>query len=74
MRLNHLEELIGKLERLILPLTSGRFAVKSGGMEYKKPSFYLDRYRPGASAPVGDFFITIESPCGSIFLPVGGES
>jgi len=28
------------------------------------------KYRPGALAPVGDFFIKPESPSGSIFLPV----
>ena len=32
---------------------------------------YMDKYRPGALAPVGDFFIKAESPSGSIFLPVG---
>jgi hypothetical protein len=42
-------------------------------MEHKKPSIMSDRYRPGALAPVGDFFIIPESPCGSIFLPVGGK-
>ena len=56
---------------LILPLTYQRFAVKSGGMDYQKLHIEYDRYRPGAFALVGDFFITIESPSGSIFLPLG---
>ena len=56
---------------LNLPLTYRRFAVKSGGMEYQKLRIYSDKYRPGALAPVGDVFINPESPCGSIFLPVG---
>jgi hypothetical protein len=41
-------------------------------MEHKKLLILSDRYRPGAFALVGDFFINPESPCGSIFLPVGG--
>ena len=57
---------------LILPLTYQRFAVKSGGMEYQKLRIANDRYRPGALAHVDDFFSTIESPSGSIFLLVGG--
>jgi hypothetical protein len=35
---------------------------------------FADKYRPGAHAPVGDFFITIESPSGSIFLSIGGDA
>jgi hypothetical protein len=40
-------------------------------MEYQK--FYIanERYRPGAFAPVGDFFTKMKSPSGSIFLPEG---
>jgi hypothetical protein len=50
--------LIGKrCKFLILPLTCGRFAVKSGGMEYKNNT-RMDKARPGALAPVGDFFIS----------------
>jgi hypothetical protein len=30
-----------------------------------------EKYRPGAKAPVGDFFYRQESPCGSIFLLQG---
>jgi hypothetical protein len=41
-------------------------------MEHKKLLILSDRYRPGAFALVGDFFIIPESPCGSIFLLVGG--
>jgi hypothetical protein len=41
-------------------------------MEHKKPPIHFDKYRPGALAPVGDFFITVESPWGSIFLLTGG--
>jgi hypothetical protein len=41
-------------------------------MEHKKLFILPDKYRPGAHALVGDFFITQESPCGSIFLPIGG--
>lgn len=55
----------------VLPLTYQRFAVKSGGMEYQNLHIGNDRYRPGAFAHVGDFFISIESPSGSIFLLVG---
>jgi len=51
-----------------MPLTCGRFAVKSGGMEHKKLIILCYKYRPGTLASVGDFFITIESPSGSIFL------
>jgi len=40
-------------------------------MEQQKLRDLLDKIRPGALAPVGVFFIYIESPCGSIFLPVG---
>lgn len=54
-----------------LPLTYRRFAVKSGGMVNQKLRNYTAKYRPGALAPVGDFFfIKPESPSGSIFLPV----
>jgi hypothetical protein len=42
-------------------------------MEYKKIFILSDKYRPGAFALVGDFFIKRESPCGSIFLPMGGD-
>jgi hypothetical protein len=42
-------------------------------MEHKKLLILSDRYRPSALALVGDFFINLESPCGSFFLPVGGE-
>jgi hypothetical protein len=42
-------------------------------MVQHKPIILSYRYRPGALAPVGDFFIKIESPSGSIFLLVGGE-
>jgi hypothetical protein len=38
-----------------------------------KLNILSDRYRPGALAPVGDFFIKPESPSGSIFLPIGGK-
>jgi hypothetical protein len=55
----------------VLPLTSGRFAVKSGGMEYKKLFILPDKYRPGALAQVGVFFIIRKSPRGSIFLLAG---
>jgi hypothetical protein len=55
---------------MLLPLTSSRFAVKSGGMDCRRLLFLFDRYRPGAFAPLGDFFVTAESPRGSIFLPV----
>jgi len=41
-------------------------------MEHKKLPMLPDKFRPGALAHVGDFFIKPESPCGSIFLPVGG--
>jgi len=41
-------------------------------MEHKKLFLLPDKYRPDAFAQVGDFFIELESPCGSIFLPVGG--
>jgi len=41
-------------------------------MEHKKLLILSDKYRPGAYAHVGDFFIKRESPCGSIFLSVGG--
>jgi hypothetical protein len=41
-------------------------------MEHKKLFVLPDKYRPGALALVGDFLINLESPCGSIFLPVGG--
>jgi hypothetical protein len=41
-------------------------------MEHKKLFMLPDKYRPGALALVGDFFIKPESPCGSIFLPVVG--
>jgi hypothetical protein len=41
-------------------------------MEHKKLFMLPDKYRPGALARVGDFFIKPESPCGSIFLPVVG--
>jgi hypothetical protein len=40
-------------------------------MECKKLRNFNDKYRPGALAPVGDFFIKPESLSGSIFLPVG---
>jgi hypothetical protein len=40
-------------------------------MEHKKLRDLDDRYRPGALAPVGDFFIMPESPSGSIFLFMG---
>ena len=53
-----------------LPLTYRRFAVKSGGMVNQKLRNSKAKYRPGALAPVGDFFIKPESPSGSIFLPV----
>jgi hypothetical protein len=43
-------------------------------MNPKKLFGYTDKYRPGAHALVGDFFIIKESPSGSIFLPVGGEA
>jgi hypothetical protein len=36
-------------------------------MENKKLLLLSDRYRPSAFAPVGDFFIIIESLHGSIF-------
>jgi hypothetical protein len=42
-------------------------------MKYKKQPNLLDEYRPGALVPMGDFFIIIESPRGSIFLPKGVE-
>jgi hypothetical protein len=41
-------------------------------MEHKKPQVRVDKYRPGANAHVGDIFLKPKSPCGSIFLPVGG--
>jgi hypothetical protein len=40
-------------------------------MKSKKIYVLFDKYRPGAFALVGGFFIKPESPCGSIFLPVG---
>jgi hypothetical protein len=40
-------------------------------MKYKQRSSLFDKYRPGALAPVGDFFVNTESPCGSIFLYIG---
>jgi hypothetical protein len=42
-------------------------------MEHKKLFILTDKYRPGALALMGDFFIKPQSPCGSIFLLVGGE-
>jgi len=42
-------------------------------MKYKQQTDLFDKYRPGALVPMGDFFIIIESPCGSIFLLLGGE-
>jgi hypothetical protein len=59
------------LEFSVLPLTYGRIAVKSGGVENKKRHIVLDSDRPGANALVGDFFIDQESPSGSIFLLAG---
>jgi hypothetical protein len=41
-------------------------------MNYPKPVFLFDKYRPGELAPLGDFFLKIKSPCGSIFLPFEG--
>jgi hypothetical protein len=38
-------------------------------MEEKKLSIYNDEQRPSAPASVGVFFINLESPGGSIFLP-----
>jgi len=40
-------------------------------MKQHKFRNFGEKYRPGANTPVGDFFLFIESPCGSIFLPVG---
>jgi hypothetical protein len=51
-------------------LTDLHFAVKSGGMKRKSLFPDLIFFRPGAFAPVGDFFTLKESPGGSIFLPV----
>jgi hypothetical protein len=42
-------------------------------MKNKKIIILIDKYRPGAFALVGDFFIKPESPCGSIFLPIGNQ-
>jgi NADH:ubiquinone oxidoreductase subunit D len=42
-------------------------------MKYKKQPDLLDKYRPGAFVPMGDFFIIAESPRGSIFLYIGDE-
>jgi hypothetical protein len=40
-------------------------------MKHHKFRDISEKYRPGAFAPVGDFFIRPESPCGSIFLLAG---
>ena len=71
MLLNHLRQLTGDKKSLQMPLTFGRFAVKSGGMECKKLRNLYEKYRPGAHALVGVFFIKQESPSGSIFLSFG---
>jgi hypothetical protein len=57
------------LKRPFRTLTGAEIAVKSCGM--KRYRFLPKKeHRPGASAPVGDFFTPIESPSGSIFLPI----
>jgi hypothetical protein len=43
-------------------------------MKYKRDTDRLDKYRPGAHALMGDFFIIPESPSGSIFLNLGEMS
>jgi hypothetical protein len=42
-------------------------------MDHKRPVILASRFRPGAFAPMGEIFIKAESPCGSIFLPVGDD-
>jgi hypothetical protein len=43
-------------------------------MDHKKILCFTDKYRPGAHALVGAFFIKIESLNGSIFLPAKDET
>jgi hypothetical protein len=57
----------------IKPLTDWRIAVKSGGM---CPQVFVPsdpKIALGVQPPLGDFFILTWSPCGSIFLSIGGE-